>query len=84
MPVIDACLAREGGIDVTCTNRPLARRVGHLLVAAGWGSEHQVDATVISVGAAAGGGLVLTGDLTDLSTLAPAGSGIVARGFTDG
>lgn len=78
---IDACLAREGGIDVASTDRPLARRVGHLLAAAGWGSEHHVDATVISVCAAAGGGLVLTGDPSDLSTLAPAGSGIVVRGL---
>jgi len=38
-----------------------------------------VDATVISVCAAASGGPVLTGDLDDLSTLAPAGSRIIVR-----
>lgn len=69
---------------MTATDRPLARHVGHLLAAAGWGSEHHMDATVISVCAAAGGGLVLTGDLTDLSALAPAGSGIVVRGLIAG
>jgi hypothetical protein len=78
---IDACLSREGGIDVASTDRSLARRIGHLLAAVGWSSEHHVDATVISVCAAASGGLVLTGDLEDLTTLAPAGSGILVRGL---
>lgn len=81
---IDACLSREGGIGVVPTDRSLARRVGHLLASAGWGSEHHVDATVVASCVMAGGGLILTGDITDLSTLAPAGSEIAVRGLTDG
>lgn len=66
---IDACLAREGGITVVSTDRPLARRIGHLLAATRRGSEHHVDASVVAVCAAAGGGVVLTGDPGDLSEL---------------
>lgn len=83
-PAIDACLSREGGIDVVATDRSLARRIGHLLASARWGSEHHVDAAVICSCAVAGGGLVLTGDVSDLSTLAPAGSGIVVRDVAEG
>lgn len=81
---IDACLSRQGGIGVVGTDRPLARRIGHLLASAGWGSEHHVDATVVAVCATAGGGLALTGDLTDLIALTPPGTGIVVRGLADG
>ncbi|MDQ1426839.1 MAG: hypothetical protein QOK39_315 [Acidimicrobiaceae bacterium] len=59
---VDACLAREGGIAVVSTDRTLARRIGHLLAAASRGSELHVDAAVVAVCAAAGGGVVLTGD----------------------
>jgi predicted nucleic acid-binding protein len=66
---IDACLAREGGIAVAPTDRSLARLVGHLLAAASRGSQDHVDATVVAVCAAAGGGVVLTADPLDLSAL---------------
>ena len=67
---VDACLARQGGIDVVPTDERLARAVGHLLAGAGAGSEHHVDATVVATCGAAGGGLVLTGDVDDLAALA--------------
>lgn len=82
-PAIDACLSREGGIGVVPTDRPLARRVGHLLSAAGRGSEHHVDATVVASAAMAGGGLILSGDVGDLEALAPPGSGVTVRGLAD-
>lgn len=66
---VDACLAREGGVAVAPTDRPLARRIGHLLAAAARGSADHVDAAVIAVCAAAGGGVVLTADPKDLSVL---------------
>jgi hypothetical protein len=66
---VDACLAREGGIAVAPTDRTLARRIGHLLVAAGRRSADHVYAAVVAVCAAAGGGVVLTGDTTDLALL---------------
>jgi predicted nucleic acid-binding protein len=78
---IDACLAREGGIAVAPTDRTLARRIGHLLVAAGRGSAHHVDAAVVAVCAATGGGVVLTGDTTDLWVLAGGSPGVTIRGI---
>jgi len=66
---VDACLAREGGVAVAPTDRALARRIGHLLAAAGRGSADHVDAAVIAVCAAAGGGVVLTADSEDLVAL---------------
>ncbi len=82
-PAIDACLSREGGMGVVPTDRPLARRVGHLLASAGRGSEHHMDATVVASCAMAGGGLVLTGDVSDLGGLAPPGGGIVVKGLVE-
>lgn len=76
---VDACLAREGGIAVAPTDRALARRMGHLLAAAGRGSEHHVDAAVVAVCAAAGGGVVLTGDPGDLSALSGGAPAITIR-----
>ncbi len=76
---VDECLAREGGIAVAPTDRTLARRIGHLLVVAGRGSADHVDAAVVAVCAAAGGGLVLTGDATDLSVLAGGSPAITIR-----
>ncbi|MDQ6613836.1 MAG: PIN domain-containing protein [Actinomycetota bacterium] len=76
---VDACLAREGGIAVAPTDLTLARRIGHLLVAAGRGSADHVDAAVVAVCAAAGGGVVLTGDTTDLSVLAGGSPAITIR-----
>jgi predicted nucleic acid-binding protein len=76
---IDACLAREGGIAVAPTDRSLARRIGHLLAAASRGSRDHVDASVIAVCAAAGGGVVLTADPEDLSVLSGANPAITIR-----
>lgn len=73
---VDGCLAREGGIAVAPTDRPLARRIGHLLAAVGRGSEHHVDAAVVAVCAVAGGGVILTGDPSDISTLSSGSPGI--------
>lgn len=78
---VDACLGREGGIAVAPTDRPMARRIGHLLAAARRGSEHHVDAAVIAVCAAVGGGVVLTGDPRDLTTLAGRSPAITVRGI---
>ncbi len=78
---VDACLAREGGIAVAPTDRSLARRIGHLLAAAARGSEHHVDAAVVAVCVAAGGGVVLTGDADDLSHLSGGSPAIVVRGI---
>jgi predicted nucleic acid-binding protein len=78
---VDACLAREGGIAVAPTDRSLARRIGHLLAAAGRGSAHHVDAAAVAVCAGAGGGLLLTGDTTDLSVLAGGSPAITVRGL---
>ncbi len=77
---IDACLAREGGIAVAPTDRSLARRMGHLLAAVGRGSAHHVDAAVVAVCAAAGGGVVLTADPADLSELSAGSPAITVRG----
>ncbi len=83
-PAIDACLSRQGGIGVVPTDRPLARRIGHLLASAGRGSEHHVDATIVaSCAMPGGGGLVLSGDVSDLGALAPPGSGIVVKGLAE-
>jgi hypothetical protein len=51
------------------------------LVAAKRGSAGHVDAAVVAVCAAAGGGLVLTGDPTDLSLLAGGSPAITIRGL---
>jgi len=73
---VDACMSREGGLAVVATDRGLARRIGHLLAAAGRGSEHHVDASVVAVCAAAGGGVVLTGNAEDLTHLSGGSPGI--------
>lgn len=78
---VDACLAREGGIAVAPTDRSLARRVGHLLAAARRGSECHVDAAVVAVCAAAGGGVVLSADPGDLSHLAGGSPAIKVHGI---
>ncbi len=78
---VDACLAHEGGVAIVPTDRALARRIGHLLAAAARGSADHVDATVIAVCAAAGGGVVLTSDPDDLSALSGGNPGITVRGL---
>jgi predicted nucleic acid-binding protein len=68
--VVDACLARETGIKVRSTDRPLARLVGGVLYAADASSEHMVDAHVVACAVETGGGVVITGDRDDLERLA--------------
>jgi hypothetical protein len=68
--VVDSCLARETGIKVRDTDRPLARLVGGVLHAAEAGSEHMADAHVVACAVETGGGVVITGDLDDLERLA--------------
>lgn len=67
--IVDACLARETGIDVRDTDRELARFVGGVLTGANAGSEHLADAHVVAVAVEAGRGVVLTGDPDDLLRL---------------
>jgi predicted nucleic acid-binding protein len=67
---VDAALGAHGDISVAATDQSLARHIGNLLARAAMGSEHHVDATVVAVALAAGGGLVVTGDLQDIQRLA--------------
>ncbi len=76
--LIDACLAREHpGLDVAPTDRALARLVGGVLTAAGASTPDMVDAHVVAVCVAAGGGVALTGDPADLERLAAAFPAVV-------
>jgi predicted nucleic acid-binding protein len=76
---IDAALSAHGDITVAATDQRLARYIGSLLAQASMGSEHHVDATVVAVALAAGGGLVVTGDLDDLQTLAAHAPGVAVE-----
>lgn len=67
--VVDSCLGRHTGIEVTDTTRALARTIGNLLARAGRGSADHVDASVVAVALAAGGGVIVTGDPDDLDAL---------------
>jgi hypothetical protein len=77
--VVDSCLGRLTGIAVADTTRPLARRVGNLLARAGRGSSDHVDATVVAVAIALGGGVIATGDPNNLEALAAAFPGVVVE-----
>jgi hypothetical protein len=66
---VDACLARETGIRVRDTDRPLARLVGGVLTGAKADSRYLAGAHVIAA-AVETGGVVLTGDPDDLAALA--------------
>ena len=66
---IDAVLAR-GFAQVVTTGARTARIAGHLLAAAGAGSEIAIDAIVVATGLRFGGGMVLTHDPGDLTRLA--------------
>lgn len=70
--VVDACLARETGIQVRDTDRDLARLVGGALAAAAAGSEDLADAHTVAVAVEAGGGVVVTGDPDDVERIAAA------------
>lgn len=76
---VDAALSAHGDIKVVPTDQPLARQIGTLLAQARMGSEHHVDATVVAVALAAGGGLVVTGDLDDLQLLAAHAPGVAVE-----
>lgn len=67
---VDACLARETGIRVRDTDRPMARLVGGVLTGAKADSRYLADAHVVAAAVETGGGVVLTGDPDDLSSLA--------------
>jgi predicted nucleic acid-binding protein len=68
--VADSYLGRETGVEIVPTTRALARQIGHLLARAGRGSRDHVDATVVAVALAGGGGVIATGDPAELSALA--------------
>lgn len=76
---VDAALSAHDDITVAVTDQRLARYIGSLLAQANMGSEHHVDATVVAVALAAGGGLVVTGDLDDLQTLAAHAPGVAVE-----
>jgi predicted nucleic acid-binding protein len=73
---IDAMLAR-GFAQVVTTGARMARIAGHLLAAAGAGSEMVVDAIVVATAIRLGGGIVVTHDPGDLRRLS-AGSANVS------
>lgn len=66
---IDAVLAR-GFAQVVTTGARIARIAGHLLAAAGSGSEMAIDALVVATAIRLGGGIVATHDPDDLQLLA--------------
>jgi predicted nucleic acid-binding protein len=66
---IDAVLAR-GFAQVVTTGARMARIAGHLLSAAGAGSEMAVDALVVATAIRFGGGVVATHDHDDMRLLA--------------
>lgn len=66
---IDTVLAR-GFAQVVATGARIARIAGHLLAAAGSGSEMAVDALVVATAIRLGGGVVVTHDPDDLRLLA--------------
>jgi predicted nucleic acid-binding protein len=68
--MVEACLARETGIRVRDTDRPLARLVGGVLTGAKADSRHLADAHVVAAAVETGGGVILTGDEDDLTGLA--------------
>jgi len=77
--MVDACLARETGIRVRDTDRPLARLVGGVLTGAKTDSRHLADAHVVAIAVETGGGVVLTGDQDDLTMLAAPYPNITVR-----
>jgi predicted nucleic acid-binding protein len=69
----DEAIAAElgrGYARVVTTGIRIARVAGHLLAAAGAGSELAIDALVVATAVRLGGGIVLTHDPDDLSALA--------------
>lgn len=72
---IDSVLAR-GFAQVVTTGARTARVAGHLLAAAGAGSELAIDALVVATAIRFGGGVVLTHDPDDMTRLAAGHPGI--------
>lgn len=68
---IDAVLSR-GFAQVVTTGARIARIAGHLLAAAGSGSEMAIDALVVATAIRLGGGVIVTHDPDDLARLASA------------
>ena len=66
---IDLLLAR-GFTQVVTTGARMARVAGHLLAAAGAGSELAIDALVVATAVRFGGGAVVTHDSDDITLLA--------------
>jgi hypothetical protein len=54
---VDACLARERGIRVRDTDRPLARLIGGVLTGAKADSRYLADAHVVAAAVETGGGV---------------------------
>jgi predicted nucleic acid-binding protein len=67
---VDSCLGRHTGIEIIPTDRDLAKIIGGILGAAGLGSAHNVDATVVALAVSRKGGYILTADADDLTRLA--------------
>lgn len=72
---IDAVLSR-GFAQVVTTGARMARIAGHLLAAAGAGSEMAVDALVVATAIRFGGGIVATHDPDGLRRLAVGDSNV--------
>lgn len=77
--MVDACLARETGLRIRDTDRPLARLVGGVLTGAKADSRYLADAHVVAAAVETGGGVVLTGDGDDLARLAAPYPNITVR-----
>ncbi len=80
---VDAALSAHNDIIIVPTDRRLARQIGTLLAAAGMRSDHHVDATVVAVALAAGGGLVVTADPDDMLALAAHAPGVDVEPLAD-
>ncbi|MDP4015416.1 MAG: PIN domain-containing protein [Candidatus Nanopelagicales bacterium] len=76
---LDSFLSRDSSLDVTPTDRGLARTIGNVLAAVGRGSSHHVDASVAAVAIKNGGGVVITADADDLSVLCAGFPGILIQ-----
>jgi predicted nucleic acid-binding protein len=72
---IDSVLSR-GFAQVVTTGARTARVAGHLLAAAGAGSELAIDALVVATAIRFGGGVILTHDPGDLTRLAAGHSSV--------
>jgi hypothetical protein len=67
--IVDSCLGRYGGILVINTDRPLAKRIGHILAEAGRGSVDHVDASVVAAAQEFTEAMILTSDPADMTAL---------------